>query len=891
MNQNAFDQSLFAFTSVLTALERQGDNPAIIEVCDNDLLTHSFRDVAVRSRALARSLLQAGTGPGERIGLMAPNGAPWIIARLAIAGAGAVAVAIDDLADIDEVAMNIRTSGLRRLFTVRVHLPMLRDLEGQLAIQPILIDEDAGDDVTAISWASLSAPHNGARLPHLAPDAPSMLVHTSGTTGSPRPFLLKNRNIEANVRAIGKMGLIGPKDRVLLPLPLHHVYPLVVGLLVPLSAGAAVVLPEAATGPKIVRALKIAGATAMIGVPRLYEALVAGLEAQARARGRPQASLFSGLLRISIAVRREFGVSLGRILFPQVHRRLGRVRLLVSAGAKLEEAVIWKLEGLGFRTLCGYGLAETASAFTGNIPGAQRFGSEGKPFGKGRVRVSDPDSNGLGEIQLHGPAVFDGYLGNPDANRAAFTDDGWFRTGDLGRQDDEGYVYVEGRLKELIVLGGGKNIFPEELEKRYGNSPLIQEVALLERNGGLVALVVPDAATIRASRNASIDAVVRVTLGAIAHGLPSHQRLSGHAIARQPLPRTRLGKYQRYLLPRLYEEALSGRAAPMERPLSEEDRVLLAQPKAAAAWRVLQARYASRGLTLDSDPQLDLGIDSLEWLNLGFELESVLGLRVAEQDFTEVARVRDLLRRIEQSKTANSTDVGTAAIVAQDEADWLAPNTRAEQLVGTLLYGMIRGIGLLAFRLRVEGLEHLPDSPPYLIVANHVSDLDPGVLGASLPLRTVRSLFWSGDRSRLFNGPIKRRFCRVAHIFPVNEREPGATLAMAEKVLARGYSLVWFPESWRSPDASLQPFLPGVGRLLSRCPVPVVPAYIKGTFEAMPRSRSWPRPFPVTVTFGAIIDSEAIDSKGEGKTPEARIADALRQHVARLAEIAVSESR
>jgi long-chain acyl-CoA synthetase len=273
---NASDEPLFAFTSLLAALERQGDNPAIIEDRDNDILTHSFRDVATwrlatRSRALARALLQAGTGPGERIGLMAPNGAPWIIARLAIAGAGAVAVAIDDLADIEEVAMNIRTSGLRRLFTVRMHLPMLRDLEGQLAIQPILIDEDAGDDVTAISWASLSAPHNGARLPHLAPDAPSMLVHTSGTTGSPRPFLLKNRNIEANVRAIGKMGLIGPKDRVLLPLPLHHVYPLVVGLLVPLSAGAAVVLPEAATGPKIVRALKIAGATAMIGVPRFMK--------------------------------------------------------------------------------------------------------------------------------------------------------------------------------------------------------------------------------------------------------------------------------------------------------------------------------------------------------------------------------------------------------------------------------------------------------------------------------------------------------------------------------------------------------------------------------------------------------------------------------------------
>ena len=167
--------------------------------------------------------------------------------------------------------------------------------------------------------------------------------------------------------------------------------------------------------------------------------------------------------------------------------------------------------GARFQTLSGYGLAETASAFTGNTPEARRIGSEGKPLGKGRVRIANAGLEGTGEIQLQGPAVFDGYLDNPEANRAAFTEDGWFRTGDLGRLDEDGYVYVEGRLKELIVLGGGKNVFPEELEKCYGLSPFIKEVAVLERNGGLVALVVPDTAAIRASPITSIEAVVRVT--------------------------------------------------------------------------------------------------------------------------------------------------------------------------------------------------------------------------------------------------------------------------------------------------------------------------------------------------------------------------------------------
>jgi long-chain acyl-CoA synthetase len=883
------EHRVFEFASLLDRLERHGDDTAVIEVRGDDVRTHHYRNIADRVRALALGLVQAGVVPGERVGLMAPNGAPWIIARLCIAMAGAVAVAIDDLADADEAAMIIRSSGLRRLFTVRAHLQMLQDLGDGCGTEPILIDGDGRDEADAPSWSSLHAAQNGVRAPALSGDAPSMLVYTSGTTGRPKAFMLANRNIEVNVAAIGELGLIGPGDRVLLPLPLHHVYPFVVGLLVPLALGATVVLPEAATGPKIVRALDVAQATAMLGVPRLYEALVGGLQAQVEARGRAAARLFAMLLRLSIAVRRRLGLSLGRFLFPAVHRRLGpSLRLLVSAGAKLEPEVIWKLEGLGFATLSGYGLAETASGFTANTFGAQRIGSEGRPLlADGRVRIADPDSRGEGEIQLRGPSVFAGYLDDPDANRAAFTEDGWFRTGDLGRVDEDGYVYVSGRLKEIIVLGGGKKIFPEELEKRYGASPFIREVAVLERHGALVALVVPDAAAIRSSANPSVEAVVRVALASAAQGLPSHERLSGFVVARQPLPRNRLGKYQRFLLPRLYEEALAGRGSRDAKPLSEEDRALLAGPKAGAAWRVLQARYAGRGLSLDADPQLDLGIDSLEWLNLGLELETVLGIRIAEQDFAGVAEVRDLLRLVEAKSAApDEAVVDRAASLAKDEAIWLAPTSAAERVAFALLHRLNRALAVLFFRLRVNGAEHLPATPPYLIVANHRSDLDPAMLAASLPPAKLRSLYWSGDRGRLFDGPVRRLLCRVLHVFPVDERAPRATLAMAGRALARGKTLAWFPESWRSPDGRLQRFLPGVGRLLAEQSVPVVPTYIDGTFEAMPRDRSWPRPHPVTVTFGPPVDRETLQEAGDGETADIRIADGLHRQVARLAKAA-----
>ncbi|MBK8211352.1 MAG: AMP-binding protein [Rhodospirillales bacterium] len=593
---------MFAFASLLDRLRQRGETPAVIEVRGETLHVHSYAAVARRVCSLARGLRASGLAPDEPVGLWAPNGAPWVISRLAIAAAGGVAVAIDDLAEGEEAAAILRSSGARRLFTVASHLGKAPATAGAEPLQTFLIDAESTE---AASWSRLYTDDTRVALPELSADASAMLVYTSGTTGRPKAFALRNRHIEANVRAIGGLGLIGDGDRLLLPLPLHHVYPFVVGLLTPLSVGATVVLPEAATGAKIVRALDMAGVTTMIGVPRLYEAIIAGLAGQAKARGRLVGRLFEALLATLRGRPQRFGLRLGRLLFPQVHARLGRrLRLLVSAGAKLAPEHVWKLEGLGFTALSGYGLAETASAFTGNVPGAQRIGSEGRPLlVDGKIRIAEPDDSGSGEIQLQGPSVFDGYIDDDEANLAAFTTDGWFRTGDLGSVDADGYLTVAGRLKELIVLGGGKNVFPEDLEERYGADPAIRELAVLDREGALVALILPDLEAIRRSANTSVEDVIRVALASVAKTLPSHQRLSGFALVREPLPRTRLGKYRRFLLPQLYDEARAGGSPAAAKPLSDSDRGLIERPSVAAAWRVLQDRYAARGLSLDADPQ------------------------------------------------------------------------------------------------------------------------------------------------------------------------------------------------------------------------------------------------------------------------------------------------
>ncbi|WP_198373648.1 non-ribosomal peptide synthetase, partial [Roseomonas rosulenta] len=526
----------------------------------------------------------------------------------------------------------------RWVFASAAHAAELAAPEG---LRVVLVDRPEDD----AGWHALRAAAPGA-LPEAAPGDAALIVATSGTTGAPKLFTLTHANLTANLHGVLAQGLIGPADRMLVPLPLHHVYPFLVGLMTPIAAGAAIILPEAVTGPQLVQALKGGRATLMVGVPRLYVALLAGLQARIAARGRLAAMVFAGLLEVATALRKG-GLDVGRRLFGTLHAQMAPdLRLMVSGGAKLDAESTWMLEALGWRVASGYGLAETASLFTGNTPAAQRVGSEGRPIAAGtQVRIAAPDALGIGEIELRGPNVFDGYRDNAEANAAAFTADGWFRTGDLGRLDTDGFLHVTGRSKEMIVLGGGKNVMPEEVEAAYAAHPAVKEIAVLERDGALVAVVLPDAAVLRAAGAARPEDVLRVALTVAAQDLPSYQRLAGYVLAREPLPRTRLGKVQRFRLAGLYDDLLAGRAAAAPAPLSEADAELVAMPGAAEVWEILKARYPGKPVAPDASPSLELGIDSLEWVSLAMEIEARTGLRLTEDEMAEMASVRDLLLR------------------------------------------------------------------------------------------------------------------------------------------------------------------------------------------------------------------------------------------------------
>ncbi|HET6521122.1 MAG TPA: AMP-binding protein, partial [Geminicoccaceae bacterium] len=824
----------------------------------------------------------------------------WAVACLAVLAAGAIVMPLSEQVTGEELERAVADSGCRWVLTARAHLKSVAALDRAAELQVVLLGDDGagagGDDeegLRARGWRELLAePPDGGLPAQVGPDDPAALLYTSGTTGAPKGVLLSHGNIAGNIRGLIAEPLAGPDDRVLMPLPLHHAYPLTVGLLAPLTVGAAVVLPAGVTGPQVIRALNEARVTVMIGVPRLYVGLMQGVEARVDGGGRLARLAFDRLLGASIWLRRRLGRRVGRALFRPLHRRLGPdLRLLASGGARLDPELAWKLEGLGYEVLTGYGLTETSPILTFNPPGRAKLESAGLPVPGVELRILPVEEapEGQGEVLARGPNVFRGYWNNREATEEAFAEGGWFRTGDLGSVDGDGYLHIGGRSKEVIVLAGGENIYPEDVERIYGESPLVREIGVLEHDGRLVALIVPEEEAVRERDGGSGRAreLLRGEIGRLSRRVPSHARLGDLALTREPLPRTQIGKLRRHELPAIYAQEKSGRGRPEPEPArTAEDEALLASHPAGAVFAWLKERYGDHPLTLDTSPQFDLGLDSFEWMSLAMELDERFGVRLSDEQLTEAATLRDLLRAVNESAGARPTEerAERGAELSPEQERWLTPPGPLVTLLQRALFGLNRAVMRGAFRLRVQGLDRLPAEGPLLLTPNHASYLDPFAIAAALPWRQLRRTYWAGWTGLLFRGPLTRAFSRATQVVPVDpERGLSSTLAYGRAVLERGRALTWFPEGGRSATGELQPFLPGVGLLLDRTGAPAVPVWIEGSHDALPPDRLLPRLRPVRVVFGAPVTARELVGRADGEeADEARIAERLRDVVAGL---------
>src|SRR5215204_6052836 len=457
-------------TSVVDGLSARGDNPALMALGEEGVEIWSYGELAGWVSGLARGLRKVGVDRGVHVALFGGNRKEWVAACLAMNSAGGVVVPLDAQLGDEALGRVLEDSGAVHIFTTADQAGRLETLDTGAELRIILLD--VGED-DGRSWRCLLKDED-VDLPPAGPGDVAALFYTSGTTGAAKGVPLSHANLVFQIDTLLGAHLVSEEDSVLLPLPLHHVYPSVMGMLTPLAAGLPIVLPQSLTGPQLVRALSEGEATLIVGVPRLYDALYSGIEENVGSAGRFAAAMFGNGVKLFAAVRRLTGLNVGRIALRPLRQRFGpRLGVLASGGAALDPDLARKLEGMGWRVAIGYGLTETSPLLTLNPPDGTKLGSVGRPVRGVKITI-DPsavpeggDTSGSfyqeGEILASGPNVFSGYRNRPEDTDRVF-DDGWIRTGDLGYFDDDGYLYVTGRVSTLIVTPGGKNVQPEAVE-------------------------------------------------------------------------------------------------------------------------------------------------------------------------------------------------------------------------------------------------------------------------------------------------------------------------------------------------------------------------------------------------------------------------------------------
>lgn len=869
---------------LLTTATVDEEHPAVVELSRDSLNSLNRKTLFDRSARVAGGLEQQGLKSGDRVVLLAPNSVSWILVALGILHAGAVVVPLDTQMPSEDLQHALKDCKPRFVMTTHALSARLAELNQEVKL--FLLDVDSSDERSVPDAEPVPIRAQAEDI--------AALFYTSGTTGAPKGVPLTHDNIRSNVEALATQNLADSRDRVLVPLPFHHVYPFTVGILIPLSLGAPIILPFSLVGPQIIRALREGDATLMLAVPRLYEAIWSALSEKVAGRGKLAAGIFWGLLRFSMLARQRLGLRLGKKLFGKLHERLAPdLRLMVSGGAPLDPELGAKLQGLGWDVATGYGLSETSPILTINPPESVRLDRAGAPLPGVELSIhadqKNTDTPSKGEILARGPNVFSGYLNLPDKSKKALNEQGWFHTGDIGWLDKEGYLHIEGRKSAMIVLSGGENVDPERVEKALMASKQIREAGVLAHQDRLAALVMPEPEVLREVDKKELRQFLEEQVGQQVSTLPSHHQPGEVRITLDPLPRTRLGKLRRHKLKERFASLDDQGNTPQistkpinPESMAPEDQQLLSDPSAEKTWRYLAQRFSDLRLTPDSSLARDLRIDSLSWVDLTVALRDQAGIEFDDAAIARVQTVRDLLN--EAAGAASTDEAGEdllsslehpETLLADEQKAMLEPRSRLQRMTGGVLLGVAKVISYLFMDLKVTG--KLPEQGQYLIAPRHLSLLDPLLLASIFGHRQLKSIYWAGWTGILFSGPVTSWLSRCSRVLPIDPGSaPRTSLAFATICLKRGHRLTWFPEGQLSPDGHLQPFKPGLGLVLRAQPVPVVPIWIEGTREVLKPGRRIPQRKKVRVVIGDSIEIEQL--KGD----EQEIAQLIQDKVADL---------
>jgi len=734
-----------------------------------------------------------------KVAIYAENSPSWIYAFYAALQNQCIAIPIDFMASPDDVAYIIDDCRPELLF---VSSAMRESLEK--------IDQKTKHKPEIMVFGEIASDENGPESSWSGPadnETTAVIIYTSGTTGSPKGVMLSYTNLHENMAAVVGCRIFIPERQVMIFLPLHHVFPLVGSLITPLHVGSTVVMAPSMQSSDLMKTFADNEVGVFLGVPRLYELMYRGIKAKI-----DQSAVGKALLWMVLKTGNR---KLGKKIFKKVHQGFGgHLQFMIAGGAALNREVGHFFYGIGFDILEGFGMTEAAPMITFPRPGRVKIGSTGEALPGLQVEIRE------GEIVAKGPSIMKAYYNRPEETAEVIVD-GWLHTGDLGHFDQDGFLFITGRKKEIIVLPNGKNINPVEVEMKLdGFSGAIKESGVFMHNELLHAVIVPNTEFLNAQGISEINQYFRdEVISPFNAEMSSYKRIMQFTLVNTELTIPRLSKHQRFKISELLE--------PKKEQISKQE-----EPK-TPEYHAIKSFIESQvdmDILPDHSLEFDISLDSLAKLSLIDYIEKTFGIKFNEEQLMKFPTIRKIAEYIQHHKLFHKTDHDSSWTGdLKEDADVVLPKS---SFLLKPIVASVRRFFRLFFTIEAQGLENIPEGP-CIIAPNHESKLDAFLVLSYLDKQTVKNTFSYAKKDHV-EGWARRVVASYSNVIVMDLTKDlkHSILKMAE-VVKQGKKILIFPEGTRTQNGEMGPFKKTYTLLSTELNVPVLPVAISGAYEAM----------------------------------------------------------
>ncbi|MBQ0079911.1 MAG: AMP-binding protein, partial [Eubacterium sp.] len=740
--------------------------------------------------------------PGDRIGICGAASPEWVIAFFAISKIGCTVACIDHTYPTSEMQKITKKAQLRGIFMTDATYPVLQDpLDG--------VNFYRLEDASVISTAE-----RNPETPVVYPEA-GILIFSSGTTSTAAGILHEAENIVWPVdHILVANGVNTHNERFMAFLPNSHIYGTCGQLIAPILYGCPACYLEELSAACILGAFEAFQPTIFLGVPKVYELLQGNIDSKIHAK-KATSMLFNALFPLCLKLRQKTGINLGQYIFKAVKDGLGgRADVMLNGGAPLNKETAEFYFGVGLRPLNTYGATETSVPTLGNFGKNITMDTCGRPYKNVEFKISED-----GEMLIRSPYLMIGYFNEPERTAGAYTDDGWFKSGDLIELDEHDNIVIKGRAKENIVLSTGKKVGPDEIEFNYTGLPGVKDytVSGIPVEGGydevhafvVAADGVSEAEVEKAFMDKSADS-------------PLIMKLQGVHFMDE-IPRTAVGKPKRFVLRKMVMEGKDLKSSAPAPKVDKNESTIEEK-----VYYAVQKVTGASEFTDDSRLFHDLALDSLSAIQLCTLLEDLTGVRV--DDHTDKnSTVGDVIAVV-KNPPAGSTK-------KKDNRSFPLEKTATDMKILRWALNIVKS----RHHVTVSGIENIPAEGGYVLCANHVSNFDFLYLTCHMDDAKFEHLGTMAKQELFKDKFFNNMLCRMGGMIPIDRGGSVAdSMAVIDKKLNEGWGIVAFPEGTRSTSGKLIEFKHGPAMLAFNAGVPIVPCYTEGGFEAYPNTQALP---------------------------------------------------